>query len=49
MSSQQQRRRLFAELEQEREKMAGQWELQRQQLEHQLAESQARRERERVA
>ena len=42
MSSQQQRRRLFAELEQEREKMAAQWDLQRHQLEQQLIESQVR-------
>ena len=40
MNSQQQRRRLFAELEQEREKMAAQWNLQRQQLEHQQVETQ---------
>ena len=42
MSSQQQRRRLFAELEEERKKVAAQWELQRQQLEHQLTDAQVR-------
>ena len=39
MNAQQQRRRLFAELEQERDKMAAHWNLQRSQLEQQQTEA----------
>ena len=39
MNAQQQRRRLFAELEQERDKMAAHWNLQKSQLEQQQTEA----------
>lgn len=42
MSAQQQRRKLFAELQLERDKMATQWEQQRRELEQQQADSQVR-------
>lgn len=42
MSSQQQKRRLFAELQLERDKMTAQWEQQRRELEQQQADSQVR-------
>ena len=42
MSAQQQRRRLFAELQMERDKMAAQCEQQRKGAEQQLADSQVR-------
>lgn len=42
MSAQQQRRKLFAELQLERDKMAAQWEQQRRELEQQQADSQVR-------
>ena len=40
MNAQQQRRRLFAELQTERDKMAAQWDQQRREMEEQQADSQ---------
>ena len=42
MSAQQQRRKLFAELQLERDKLAAQWEQQRRAMEQQQADSQVR-------
>ena len=42
MNAQQQRRRLFAELQTERDKMAAQWDQQRREMEEQQADSQVK-------